>query len=109
MSSADSTAVFFALGDETRLAVVRRLAGGQPLSATALSAGARMSRQAIAKHLRVLEEAGVVSHQRQGREVVYALETGPLVQASELLDGVSAGWDRAIARLREQVERISDD
>jgi DNA-binding transcriptional ArsR family regulator len=109
MSSAESTAVFFALGDPTRLAVVRRLAGGLPLSATALSSGAKISRQAIAKHLRVLEDAGVVSHQRQGREVLYALETAPLVQASELLEGVSAGWDRAIARLRKQVEKTSDD
>jgi DNA-binding transcriptional ArsR family regulator len=107
MSSADSAAVFFALGDETRLAVVRRLAGGRPLSATALSADATMTRQAIAKHLRVLEGAGVVSHHRNGREVLYVLETAPLVEASELLEGVSAGWDRAIARLRRQVEKPS--
>jgi DNA-binding transcriptional ArsR family regulator len=96
--------VFFALGDETRLSVVRRLGAGGPLSATALSEGARVTRQAIAKHLRVLEGARLVTHERRGREVLYALEASRLEDARAFLDAVSAGWDRAIERLRRAVE-----
>ncbi len=97
-------AVFFALGDETRLAVLRRLSGGGLLSATALSAGAKVTRQAIVKHLNVLEAAGLVSCERRGREVLYALESQRLAEAQAYLEGVSAEWDRALERLRLMVE-----
>ncbi len=96
--------VFFALGDGTRLSVVGRLGAGVALSATALSDGAHVTRQAIAKHLRVLEDAGLVTHEKRGREVLYALEARRLDEARVFLDGMSAGWDRAIDRLRRMVE-----
>ncbi len=96
--------VFSALGDETRLSVLRRLGAGVPLSATALSQDARVTRQAIAKHLRVLEGARLVTHAREGREVLYALDARRLEEARAVLDAVSAGWDRAIERLRRMVE-----
>jgi DNA-binding transcriptional ArsR family regulator len=105
MSRADAAVadVFFALGDETRLALVRRLGAG-PLSATALSERAPVTRQAITKHLRVLEDAGLVTHERCGREVLYALDGKRLDEARAFLDAISAGWDRAIDRLRTLVE-----
>ncbi len=96
--------VFFALGDATRLSVMTRLGAGVPLSATALSDGAAVTRQAIAKHLRVLEDAGLVTHGKRGREVLYAVDVRRLEEAREFLEAVSAGWDRAIGRLRELVE-----
>jgi DNA-binding transcriptional ArsR family regulator len=96
--------VFFALGDQTRLSVVRKLSDGGALSATALSGGAKVTRQAIVKHLQVLEGAGLVTHEKQGREVLYSLEARRLEQARTFLEGVSAGWDRAIERLRRMVE-----
>lgn len=96
--------VFFALGDETRLSVMRRLGAGVPLSATSLSDGARVTRQAIAKHLQVLEDARLVTHEKRGREVLYALDTRRLEEARAFLEAVSAGWDRAIERLRRMVE-----
>jgi DNA-binding transcriptional ArsR family regulator len=96
--------VFFALGDETRLSVVRKLGAGVALSATAISDGAQMTRQAIVKHLQVLEGAGLVTHEKRGREVLYALEARRVDEARAFLEGVSAGWDRAIARLRRMVE-----
>lgn len=96
--------VFSALGDQTRLSLVRRLAAGAALSATALSVGAAVTRQAIVKHLQVLEGAGLVTHEKRGREVLYALEVRRLEDARLCLDGISAGWDRAIARLRRLVE-----
>src|SRR5687767_9169214 len=92
--------VFFALGDETRLAVVLKLGSGAELSATALSEGASVTRQAIVKHLQVLEGVGLVSHEKRGREVLYTLEARRLDEARAFLDGISAGWDRAIERLR---------
>jgi DNA-binding transcriptional ArsR family regulator len=96
--------VFFALGDGTRLSVVTRLAASGALTATALSERAQVTRQAIVKHLQVLESAGLVTHARTGREVLYALEARRLEEARLFLDGISAGWDRAIERLRRLVE-----
>jgi DNA-binding transcriptional ArsR family regulator len=96
--------VFFALGDGTRLSVVRKLGAGGASSATALSDGAKVTRQAIVKHLQVLEGAGLVTHEKRGREVLYALDARRLGEARAFLEGVSAGWDRAIERLRGMVE-----
>jgi DNA-binding transcriptional ArsR family regulator len=104
MTSERAAAVFFALGDGTRLSVVKKLGAGGALSATALSDGARVTRQAIAKHLRVLEGAGLVSHERRGREVLYALDTRGLDDARTFIDKISALWDRRIDRLRALVE-----
>ena len=95
--------VFFALGDATRLSLVDKLGGGAR-SATSLSGGARVTRQAIVKHLQVLEGAGLLSHEKRGREVLYALEARRLDEARAFLAGISAGWDRAIERLRRLVE-----
>jgi DNA-binding transcriptional ArsR family regulator len=95
--------LFFALGHETRLALVRRLGMG-PLSATALSERAPITRQAITKHLRVLEDTGLVTQEKRGREVLYAIEPRRLQEARAFLDAMSASWDRAIDRLRRTVE-----
>lgn len=105
MSRADPAVaeVFFALGSATRLALVRRLGAG-PLSASALAERAPVTRQAIAKHLRVLESTGLVTHEKRGREVLYALEARRLQEARAYLDAVSASWDRALDRLRRLVE-----
>ena len=99
--------VFFALGDGTRLSVVRKLGAGGALSATALSEGAHVTRQAIVKHLQVLEGARLVTHEKRGREVLYTLEARQFQEARAFLDSVSAGWDRAIERLRRLVEKPS--
>jgi DNA-binding transcriptional ArsR family regulator len=96
--------VFFALGDDTRLAVVEKLSTGGGLSATALSDGAKMTRQAIVKHLQVLEGAGLVTSEKRGREVLYVIQGEGFMDAKTFLDGISAGWDRAIERLRRLVE-----
>jgi DNA-binding transcriptional ArsR family regulator len=98
--------VFFALGDRTRMSVVSKLGSGA-LTATALSDGASVTRQAIVKHLQVLEGAGLVSHEKRGREVLYALEPTRLDDARAFLEAISARWDRAIDRLRDLVEEPS--
>jgi len=96
--------VFAALGDETRLRLVGRLYDGSALSISELSDGSRMTRQAITKHLRVLEDAGLVHGTRRGREVHFALEPGPLDEARRYLELVSAHWERALGRLKSFVE-----
>jgi DNA-binding transcriptional ArsR family regulator len=97
-------AVFSALGDDTRLSVVRKLSTEGGVSATTLSDGAKVTRQAIVKHLQVLEGAGLVASEKRGREVLYVIEGGAFLDAKTFLDGISAGWDRAIERLRLLVE-----
>ncbi|HVY44431.1 MAG TPA: metalloregulator ArsR/SmtB family transcription factor, partial [Minicystis sp.] len=66
--------MFAALGDATRLAVVARLCDGGPASIARLAEGATVTRQAVTKHLRVLEQAGLVRSERAGRETVWELE-----------------------------------
>ncbi len=100
-----SAAVFFALGDVTRLSLVQKLGEGTARSATSLAEESTVSRQAVTKHLRVLEDAGLVTTVKQGREVLYVLDAGAVDDARAFLDGISAGWDRAIARLKLLVEK----
>lgn len=97
--------VFAALGDETRLSLVAKLASGQSLSLSALADGTRVTRQAVTKHLRVLEGAGLVKGERRGRESLYQLTQAPLDDARAALEAVSAQWDAALGRLKAFVER----
>lgn len=96
--------VFAALGDPTRLTLVAELAGGEPRSITQLSEGSALTRQAITKHLRVLEDAGLVHSLRSGRRNLFALDPEPIREANEYLDSVSEQWDRALLRLKTFVE-----
>lgn len=96
--------VFAALGDGVRLQLIARLLAAGAMSATALAGGEAISRQAIVKHLQVLESAGLVTHSRHGREVLYALDARRLQEARDYLDAVSSHWDASLARLRALVD-----
>lgn len=96
--------VFAALGDATRLSVLAKLCGGEPQSIARLTAGTRLTRQGVTKHLRVLESAGVVRSVRVGRESLFALEPQPIEDVRDYLDQVSRQWDDALARLKAHVE-----
>jgi DNA-binding transcriptional ArsR family regulator len=96
--------VFAALGDETRLALVKRLSSGGPQSIAELTAGAAVTRQAITKHLDVLAGAGLVRDARRGRERIWDLETDSLTEAGGFLELISKRWDQALARLKSFVE-----
>lgn len=96
--------VFAALGDRTRLRLVARLSDGRSRSIAALSQDGELTRQAVTKHLRVLEAAGLVTSLRAGRESRFQACPEPLAEARAWLDGVSAQWDGALGRLRDLVE-----
>lgn len=112
MSRADSATrrrrgaapLFAALGDETRLKLINRLATGGPGSIKHLSEKSSVSRQAITKHLRVLSDAGLVRSTRRGREQIWDLETTRLADAHEYLDRISRQWDSALDRLAQFVQ-----
>ena len=96
--------VFAALGDETRLQLVARLAGGRALSISRLSQGAGITRQAVTKHLHVLACAGLVRGCRLGREQIWELNAEQLAQARRCLDTVGRQWESALDRLKKAVE-----
>jgi DNA-binding transcriptional ArsR family regulator len=96
--------VFAALGDETRLRLVAKLSSGQPCSISQLTEGSRLTRQAITKHLRVLENARIVRSVRAGSESRFAFDPEPIAEIKDYLDFVSEQWDQTLARLRSFVE-----
>ncbi|MGR4065974.1 MAG: ArsR/SmtB family transcription factor [Vulcanimicrobiaceae bacterium] len=96
--------VLAALGDESRLQIVRKLSRGGPLSITQLTRGADMSRQGITKHLHALHRAGVVRSRREGREHIWALEPKRIQEVRRYLAQISEQWDDALIRLKSAVE-----
>jgi len=97
--------VFAALGDATRLALIARLAQGEACSIAELTASTRLTRQAITKHLRVLERADLIRGRRAGRESRFLFNPGPIESLRHYLDRISSEWDEALRRLQRFVER----
>jgi DNA-binding transcriptional ArsR family regulator len=106
-AAAGAAPMFAALGDETRLALVARLCAAGPLSTARLAEGADISRQAIAKHLGVLADAGLIRRGEgaPGRERRWEIEPRRLDDARRALEQISRRWDDALERLRVAVER----
>lgn len=96
--------VFAALGDAQRIVLVSQLCQKGPQSITHLTEGTTITRQAVTKHLRVLEAAGLARSEKAGRETLWALDQRPLTKAREQLELISRQWDQAIERLRAFVE-----
>jgi DNA-binding transcriptional ArsR family regulator len=101
---ADAAPVFAALGDPTRLRLVVSLCTDGPQSIARLSDGVPVTRQAVTKHLRALESAGLVRDRRNAGQRVWELEPRGLRVARGYLDRISEEWDGAIERLRAMVE-----
>ena len=104
-TAAAAAPVFAALGDPTRLALVSRLGIEGPLSITRLAEDSPVTRQAITKHLNVLNDAGLVRSAKQGRERIWEVEAAQIAAARRFLDEVSSQWDSALQRLKRHVER----
>ncbi len=100
----DPAPIFAALGDRTRLALLMTLSDGVTRSITMLSSDTRLTRQAVTKHLRVLQTVGLVESVRQGRESRFVARPEPLDDARAYLDRVAAQWDDALGRLKAFVE-----
>lgn len=106
--NARAASTFAALGDKTRLTLLTRLSRGQRQSISQLAQGSPLTRQAITKHLRVLERARVVRCVRTGRERLYSLNPAPVHDLRSYLDHISAQWDEALARLKSLAESDRD-
>jgi DNA-binding transcriptional ArsR family regulator len=102
---AEAAPVFAALGDETRLDLVDRLCLDGPLSIARLTEGAKVSRQAVTKHLHVLAGAGLAHGKRVGRDHVWEIDSGRLDDARRWLEHIERQWDEALGRLKASLER----
>lgn len=96
---------FAALGHDVRVSLLLTLGGNAPRSITELAGGQSITRQAVTKHLRVLEDAGLVHSARRGREKVFRADPAALAETRDALAGIARQWDRALARLKAHVEK----
>jgi DNA-binding transcriptional ArsR family regulator len=96
--------IFAALGDPTRLSLVAKLIDGKPHSISTLTVGTKVTRQAITKHLTVLQNVGLVTSSKEGRESLYELDPKPLESLEEYLKIISTQWDKALQNLKSLVE-----
>ena len=103
-SSVDAAMVFAALGDPIRLEIVTRLGDNGPLPTVQLKRGTNLTRQAVTKHLRVLEDVGLVRSSRAGRNRTWRIDTRELAKSRTYLDRISMQWERRLERLRALVE-----
>lgn len=97
--------VLGALADPTRRSLFERLSAQGPDTATNLSVGMPVSRQAVVKHLQVLSDAGLLSSERVGREVRFEADPDGLAVAGEWIAEAGVAWDRRLGRLRGRVSR----
>jgi DNA-binding transcriptional ArsR family regulator len=91
-------AVFGALADPMRRRLLSQIAA-QPSTATELASTLPISRQAVAKHLSSLSDAGLLGRERTGRDVRYRVTPAPLSEAALWMAGVGGQWDERLARL----------
>ncbi|MCP3166814.1 ArsR/SmtB family transcription factor [Myxococcus qinghaiensis] len=101
-------AVFFALADSTRRALLARLRGSEA-TAGSLATGFAMTRPAVSRHLRVLRQAEMVREERRGRERVYTLEPRRLQLISDWLEDYRVFWPARLHDLKDFVESMPDD
>ncbi|HEX5967283.1 MAG TPA: metalloregulator ArsR/SmtB family transcription factor [Intrasporangium sp.] len=102
-------AVFACLADDSRRHVLDVLVRDGRASASAIAREVQISRQAVAKHLSLLAEAGLVTSERAGREVLYTVRPDPLQEAAQWLDRAAVAWDRRLAALKAAAEGREGD
>ena len=100
--------VFAAVADPTRRSILERLRGEGALSLTSLSERLPISRQAVTKHLDVLEKAGLLRKRVEGRERLHELDAEPLREVDDWLEPYSAAWDDRLERMRIHLDGDGD-
>jgi DNA-binding transcriptional ArsR family regulator len=98
-------AVFSALSDATRRSVLGQVSRAESVTATELAETLPVSRQAVVKHLQVLGRAGLVTSERDGREVRYSFAASPLADAAQWIAEEGSNWDDRLERLRRSFDR----
>ena len=91
---------FAALGDETRLSLIARLCQASGQSITQLAEGTKLTRQAVTKHLQILERVGLVRSVRKGRETLFEFDAAPVETMTQYLDLVSSQWEKKLTDLQ---------
>ncbi len=104
LAATDDDALWAAVADPTRRRVLDALLEHGEATTTAIAAGLPVTRQAVAKHLAVLDRVGLVAGRRRGREVRYAVRAERLDDAAEAMSRVAAQWDRRLARIKRLAE-----
>jgi DNA-binding transcriptional ArsR family regulator len=105
MKTRDMNGVFFALADPTRREVIRHLSEEGPVTVSDLARRLPVTRQAIAKHLSALAEAGLISAEQDGRRTRYHLTPGPLAEAMGWMAEVGAEWDDRLQALHRHLQQ----
>jgi DNA-binding transcriptional ArsR family regulator len=102
--------VFIALADPTRRGILAALATGGPATATDLAVRLPITRQAVAKHLALLAEAGLVTAEPgERRRVRYRLRSAPMQVAQQFLAALARDWDGPLGALREHLDRTASE
>lgn len=99
--------LFAALSDSTRLQLVAQLSSEGPQSISALAQDTSISRQAVTKHLRILEDTGLAASRRTGRKRIFELRPEQLSKVHRHLDKIAKQWDQTLDRLKTYVENES--
>jgi ArsR family transcriptional regulator, cadmium/lead-responsive transcriptional repressor len=109
MSTQADDRLWSAVGDPSRRRVLDLLVTNGEVSASWLAGRVPFSRQAVSKHLVVLEEAGLVSRRKQGKEVLYQVQADRLDQATRAMTDLAAEWDRRLASIKRLAEAAYTD
>ena len=109
MTRSGSVSTFWALSDPVRLEILDRISAGSEITVSQLAAVLPITRQAVTRHVRTLEEAGLVKGSQEGREHRYHVDTAPLDDARRWLDNRAASWENALRRLASYLDSDATD
>jgi ArsR family transcriptional regulator, cadmium/lead-responsive transcriptional repressor len=98
-----------AIADPSRRQILDLLVRNGETTATSLASHVSFSRQAVTKHLAVLEEAGLVSRRKHGREVLHRVDPGRLDEAARALGQLATEWDRRLSMIKQLAENAYSD
>jgi DNA-binding transcriptional ArsR family regulator len=106
VSRSGAVATLWALSDETRIEILDRVASGSAVTVSQLADVLPITRQAVTRHVRTLEDAGLVVGAKRGREHLYRVDSTPIEVASRFLEARARSWDDALGRLASHIESM---